>query len=78
MTDDARPAKIDVTAQILMIAVRILSTRALTLLGLLFDAGFFAWAAGTASWMRLITAVIFSVVAWAVVNLQPPGKEPAP
>ena len=61
-------AKLDYSAQIVMIGIRVLSVRALVLISLLLDTGIFAWAINEGSWIRLAGATIFAVASWCTVN----------
>lgn len=57
-------------AAVLNIALRILSLRALIILGLVLDAAMFGWAMWAGGYDRLAIAGTFAVAAWTLVHLR--------
>jgi hypothetical protein len=78
MNDDLSQAtRLEITGQLVGIALRVLSTRTLVLISLLLNTGVFVWAMSCATWLHLAGAATFAVTSWCTVNLQPPkGHEP--
>lgn len=73
MKPRGRPSeKMEHLAQIVQVAYHILAVRFMTLLSLFLQAGIFAWAISTESWVRLAGAAVFSVANWCILNLKPP------
>ena len=66
--------RLRMSAAVVASGLQLLSQRLLTLLALLLDAGIFAWAMTTESWVRLAGAAAFSVAAWCVIHLRPSGE----
>ena len=63
----------DNLAQLVNIALKILSQRVMTVMSLLLNAGVCSWAMYTESWLRLAVAAVFAVASWCTLHLKPPG-----
>jgi hypothetical protein len=67
--------RMELLAVVVNLGLQVISTRSLTILTLLLDAGIFAWAMSADSWIRLTGATIFTFASWCIVNLRPPKEQ---
>lgn len=71
MKNDMQEAqRIETMMVVINIAMRILSSRVITVISLLLNAAVVSWAMYSESWVRLAGAAIFCVASWCTVNLK--------
>lgn len=56
---------------LMTLALRVLSTRFVTIVTLLLNTGVVGWAMYSANWVSLAGATVFAVTSWCLVNLTP-------
>lgn len=57
-------------ALLLKIALDVLSHRSLTLIAMLLNAGAAAWCMINPDWIRAVTALLFAVTTWCLINIR--------
>lgn len=58
---------------VVSVMLRVLSMQVLTLLALFLDAGVFAWAITSESWVRIAGATLFAVSTFCLLHVRPKG-----
>lgn len=75
LNDTPQAEALDRMVGLVNIALHVLSMRLLLYVTLALDAAAFGFALATESWPRLVIASVFAAVAWATINLKPPGGD---
>lgn len=74
--EQAAVRRTELLAVVVDLGMKLITARLMAILALFLDAGMFAWALSSESWLRLAGASIFAIASWCIINLQKPGSTP--